>query len=221
MRLFIAIPLASEAVGALERLAHTLRSASDALRWTSPATWHITLQFLGETSLETYDCLAQQLRAIHSPPVPVWLHGTGCFDRAGVFFAAVNVSPELRRLEQLVLAATALCGLTAEARPYHPPHHPRTHPGPRQAPRTPQTQKPRQQRHPIPRLHRKRIPALRILPRSRRRTPRDSRSLPPRLTAPQPQALRDENRLKAHSRFLKGHSPVLKAQPSLESTAQS
>jgi RNA 2',3'-cyclic 3'-phosphodiesterase len=120
MRLFIAIPLASEAVASLERLAHTLRSASDALRWTSPATWHITLQFLGETSLETYDCLAQQLRAIHSPPVPVWLHGTGCFDRAGVFFAAVNVSPELRRLEQLVLAATALCGLTAEARPYHP-----------------------------------------------------------------------------------------------------
>ncbi len=38
MRLFIAIPLASEAVGALERLAHTLRSASDSLRWTSPAT---------------------------------------------------------------------------------------------------------------------------------------------------------------------------------------
>ena len=120
MRLFIAIPLASEAVAALERLAHTLQSANDSLRWTSSATWHITLQFLGETSLETYACLAQRLRAIQSPPVPVWLHGTGCFDRAGVFFAAVNVSPELRRLEQLVLAATATCGITAEARPYHP-----------------------------------------------------------------------------------------------------
>jgi RNA 2',3'-cyclic 3'-phosphodiesterase len=124
MRLFIAIPLASEAVDALERLVHTLRSAGDSLRWTSPETWHITLQFLGETSLETYACLAQQLCAIQSPPVPVWLHGTGLFDRAGVFFAGVNVSPELRRLEQLVLAATASCGIAAEKNTENHSWHP-------------------------------------------------------------------------------------------------
>jgi 2'-5' RNA ligase len=64
--------------------------------------------------------VAQHLAAIKSPAVPVWLHGTGFFDRAGVFFAGVNVSPELRRLEQLVAAATAQCGIAAEDRPYHP-----------------------------------------------------------------------------------------------------
>ena len=120
MRLFIGIPLASEAVGALERLSRSLRSANDNLRWSSPETWHITLQFLGETSVERYGCVAQQLRAIKSPPVPGWLNGTGFFDRAGVFFAGVNVSPELRRLERLVAAATAQCGIAAEDRPYHP-----------------------------------------------------------------------------------------------------
>jgi len=120
MRLFIGIPLASEAVDALERLARSLRSADDILRWSSPETWHITLQFLGEISIETYGCLVQHLGAIKSPAVPILLHGAGLFDRAGVFFAGVNVSPELRGLERLVAVATAQCGIAAEDRPYHP-----------------------------------------------------------------------------------------------------
>jgi 2'-5' RNA ligase len=120
MRLFIAIPLAPEVVGALERLSRSLRSANDGLRWSSPETWHITLQFLGEISVERYGCLVQRLGAIKAPAVPIWLHGTGFFDRAGVFFAGVNVSPELRQIEKLITAATAQCGVDAEERPYHP-----------------------------------------------------------------------------------------------------
>jgi len=120
MRLFIAISLASGVVDALNSLSHSLRLANDGLRWSSPDTWHITLQFLGETSIETYSCLVQHLNQIKSPPVPIWVHGTGSFDRAGVFFAGVNVSPELRQLEKLVTTATSRCGLAAEDRPYHP-----------------------------------------------------------------------------------------------------
>ena len=120
MRLFIAISLPPEVVAALERLSHTLRSAGDNLRWSTRDTWHITLQFLGETSIETYNCIVPHLGQIKSPPVPVWLSGTGFFDRAGVFFADVNVSPELRNLEKQVLQATSQCGITAEDRPYHP-----------------------------------------------------------------------------------------------------
>jgi RNA 2',3'-cyclic 3'-phosphodiesterase len=120
MRLFIAIPLASEVIDALERLSRSLRCANDRLRWTSAETWHITLQFLGETPVERYNCVVQQLSQIESPAVPVWLDGTGCFDRAGVFFAGVKVSPELRQLEKLVVAATSKCGVIAEDRAYHP-----------------------------------------------------------------------------------------------------
>ena len=120
MRLFIGIPLASEAVDALERLSRSLRSPGDSLRWSSPETWHITLQFLGETSAERCGCLTERLSAIKAPAVPVWLHGTGFFDRAGVFFAGVNVSPELRQLEKRVVAATSQCGVAVEERPYHP-----------------------------------------------------------------------------------------------------
>ena len=120
MRLFVGIPLAAEVLEALDRLCRSLRSNGDSLRWSTPETWHITLQFLGETVEEKYGALVHQLRSIRSPRVPIWLEGTGIFDRAGVFWAGVNVSPELRLLERSVVAATAQCGWAAEQRPYHP-----------------------------------------------------------------------------------------------------
>lgn len=120
MRLFIGIPLATEVIAGLQRITNGLQSANDGLRWASPETWHITLQFLGETSPEKYACTVAHLREIRSPQVPIWLEGTGFFDRAGVFFAGVNVSPELRQLQQQVIAATAHCGFIAEQREFHP-----------------------------------------------------------------------------------------------------
>jgi RNA 2',3'-cyclic 3'-phosphodiesterase len=120
MRLFVGIPLTSEVVDVLEALSRTLRRGDENLRWSSPDTWHITLQFLGETPAEKYECVVGKLREIRSPAVPVWLSGTGSFDRAGVFFAGVNVSPELRNLEKQIVAATSQCGFLGEERPYHP-----------------------------------------------------------------------------------------------------
>jgi 2'-5' RNA ligase len=120
MRLFVGIPLASEVLEALEAFSRSLRSNADSLRWTSPETWHITLQFLGETTLEKYRCVVTHLGEIRSSFVPVWLSGTGVFERAGVFWAGIKVSPELRLLERQVAAATSQCGFAAEDRPYHP-----------------------------------------------------------------------------------------------------
>jgi RNA 2',3'-cyclic 3'-phosphodiesterase len=120
MRLFIGIPLVPEVIDALETLTQSLRSAGDGLRWTSPEAWHITLQFLGETSAEKYACVVARLGELRSPEIPVWLDGTGIFDRAGVFFAGVKVSNEMQQLEKRVVAATARCGFASENRPYHP-----------------------------------------------------------------------------------------------------
>ncbi len=120
MRLFVAIPLAQEVIDALERFARSLRSEGDGLRWSSPESWHITLQFLGETSDEKYNGVLGLLRNVRAPKVPVQLNETGFFDRAGVFFAGVNVSAEMVGLEKQVLAATKQCGFVAEDRPFHP-----------------------------------------------------------------------------------------------------
>jgi 2'-5' RNA ligase len=60
------------------------------------------------------------LHELHLPPVSIRLEELGCFDRAGVFFAGVKVSPELLLLQGRVVAATAHCGFASEARPYQP-----------------------------------------------------------------------------------------------------
>jgi len=120
MRLFVGIALPAEVIEALEALSRRLRTDGDELRWSSPESWHITLQFLGETAPETYDCLVERLAGIRAAQVPMGLKGTGKFERAGVFWAAVNVSAELQELQRQVLAATALCGVAAEDRPYRP-----------------------------------------------------------------------------------------------------
>lgn len=120
MRLFVGIPLSSEAIDGLVKFSQGLRSAGDGLRWSSPDSWHITLQFLGETSSEKCACVVDRLRNVRSQAVPVRLEGTGFFERAGVFFAAVSVSAEMAQLQNQVLAATAHCGFIAEDRPFHP-----------------------------------------------------------------------------------------------------
>jgi len=120
MRLFIGIPLSAKVVDELSAICQRLRSERDGLRWSSPDSWHITLQFLGETSQEKYGCLVPRLRELRSTGPPVQIEGLDCFDRVGVFFAGVTVSPELANLQRLVTAATARCGFAPETRPYHP-----------------------------------------------------------------------------------------------------
>jgi RNA 2',3'-cyclic 3'-phosphodiesterase len=120
MRLFIGIPLAAAVIDELSAAVERLRSAGDGLRWTAPESWHITLQFLGNTSPEQYQCVVARLRGLDLPPAPIELEALGCFDRTGVIFAGVRVSPELLLIQQRVIAATALCGFASEARAYQP-----------------------------------------------------------------------------------------------------
>jgi 2'-5' RNA ligase len=118
MRLFVGIPLAPTVIEELSAISMRLQSQSDGLRWSAPESWHITLQFLGNTP--QYECIVSRLRDLRSPAVSIQLQGLGFFERAGVFFASVCLAPELEALQQRVTAATGLCGFIPETRPYHP-----------------------------------------------------------------------------------------------------
>jgi 2'-5' RNA ligase len=120
MRLFIGIPLAAAVIDELRAASARLRFAADGLRWTAPESWHVTLQFLGNTSPEQYACVVARLRALHVPPVPVCLEELDCFERAGVLIARVRVAPELLLLQQRVTAATQPCSFLPETRPFQP-----------------------------------------------------------------------------------------------------
>ena len=120
MRLFVGIPLGPVVLSELSAVVARLRSGSDSLRWTEPASWHITLQFLGNTDHEQYQCLVARLGEVRSKSVPVHLAELGFFERAGVFFADVSATPELVTLAGRVVAATSLCGFVPETRPFYP-----------------------------------------------------------------------------------------------------
>ena len=120
MRLFIGIPLAADVVAELSTVISRLRRKDDGLRWSAAQSWHITLQFLGDTTPPQYRCLAAGLAEFRSPPVPIHLGELSFFDRSGVFVAGVQVTPQLLALQQLVTATTIPCGFIPETRPYHP-----------------------------------------------------------------------------------------------------
>ncbi len=120
MRLFAGIPLAAPVVDELSAISLRLRAPGDGLRWSTPESWHVTLQFLGSVNQEQYECIVARLCRLRLPPVPIRLDAMGFFDRAGIFFAGVSPTPELLSLQQAVTAATGVCGFVPETRPYHP-----------------------------------------------------------------------------------------------------
>lgn len=120
MRLFIGIPLPAAVVDQLTSVSLRLRSKDDGLRWSAPESWHIALQFLGSVTDEQYACIRPRLGELQFSPVPIQLTELGFFDRAGVFFADVALTPELLAIQQRVCAATSDCGFAPEDRPYHP-----------------------------------------------------------------------------------------------------
>jgi len=120
MRLFIAIPLAESVQSQLKQLTNRLKPAAPNLRWSSPESWHITLQFLGATSDEQYTCLLPRLSALKASPIPIEFESLGTFERAGVFILKVAPTSPLVALQKRVVAATQPCGFEQEDRPYRP-----------------------------------------------------------------------------------------------------
>lgn len=121
MRLFVGIALDNATTAALRGVRERFAEAGgNSVRWASEATWHVTLQFLGEASAERAACVVERLRAVTAERVPVRIAGLGFFERAGIFFADLAVTAELLALQQKVTEATRRCGFVAEARAYHP-----------------------------------------------------------------------------------------------------
>jgi 2'-5' RNA ligase len=120
MRLFVGIPLATAPIAELTAIVKRLQSRADRLRWPPPESWHVTLQFLGNTRLEQCACVVERLRLLHFPPVSVELQQLSSFEHAGVFIVTVRPTPGLLSLQEQVTVATRPCGFAPEARPYQP-----------------------------------------------------------------------------------------------------
>jgi RNA 2',3'-cyclic 3'-phosphodiesterase len=121
MRLFIGIGLPIEVAEGLAKSARKLIPVSDAkIRWTPAGNMHITLSFLGQVHEARRGVIEEALGTIRAPRMRVALDGFGVFDRAGVLYANVKLSPALLALAEEVFMAMEGCGFRRESRPYAP-----------------------------------------------------------------------------------------------------
>jgi 2'-5' RNA ligase len=83
-RIFAAILLPVEVQAHLDEYVDALRSARPDLRWSPPARWHITMQFLGECGPHEVDRQFDrwQRRARRGRPMRLNLEGAGTFPKA-------------------------------------------------------------------------------------------------------------------------------------------
>ncbi|NOU99964.1 RNA 2',3'-cyclic phosphodiesterase [Paenibacillus planticolens] len=125
-RLFVGIQLPPESRRALALWTGSLREALPFQKWTHPQDVHVTLCFLGDTSAETADALADELRQLAAAALPLTLHaeGLGVFGppaAPSVLWAGVAGDLDaLAALQREVAGACARHGFPAEARPYRP-----------------------------------------------------------------------------------------------------
>lgn len=121
MRLFLGIAMSPEAATALAEVRERFAaSAGSDVRWSRPEGWHVTLQFLGQVTEQQAGCVIRKMAELSASRVPVRIEGLGFFERAGIFYAGVQRTPELLELQQEVTAANCGCGFEPEAREYRP-----------------------------------------------------------------------------------------------------
>jgi 2'-5' RNA ligase len=121
----VAVATANALAGAAETLARRARDAGVDLRWISPASYHITIRFLGWTRAEAIGAVRDALdeAAAGTPPLSFRTTRLGAFpslDRASVVWAGVEAPGPLLELAERVEAAAARLGYRPERRPFHP-----------------------------------------------------------------------------------------------------
>jgi 2'-5' RNA ligase len=120
MRLFVGIPLSFKVRAELAAILAPAMSRTDGWRWPSAESWHITLQLLGETPHAKFELISARFRAVQSPAAPIQINELDFFERAGIFFAGVSLSPKLAALYQKVTEAATQSGFATETRAFHP-----------------------------------------------------------------------------------------------------
>ena len=110
-RCFVGVPIGDELRDELRTTVDTLRAtlpiAHDALRWTEPEGWHVSLAFLGPTQVDAVPRLVELLTAVaaNHPPFAVPTGGLGAFpSRREVRVLWYGMADRSRRLAELAVA---------------------------------------------------------------------------------------------------------------------
>lgn len=121
MRLFVALDLDAGIRERITEFRNRLRSLAPDVRWVGPETFHITLQFLGETS--QFDSIHRALQSIHAEPVGLAFRGAGYFPNPKaprVFWVGIESDERLQQLASAVSEALKPLGFEQDAGRFTP-----------------------------------------------------------------------------------------------------
>jgi len=121
MRLFVALdidPDIRERIGAFR---NQMRMVAPDVRWVGPETFHVTLQFLGET--KKVDEVRRALKEVKAEAMQLTFRGAGFFPNPKtprVFWVGIESDQRLQTLADSVASATRPLGFERDVGPYTP-----------------------------------------------------------------------------------------------------
>jgi 2'-5' RNA ligase len=143
MRLFVALDIDAAIRRRITDFRNQMRALAPAVRWVAPETFHITLQFLGET--KKLDEIQSALDSVQGSPFEISLRNVGFFPSAKsprVLWVGIEAGEHLSELANSIGQALQPLGFERDAGPFKPhltlaragSGRPRPAPGERSAP---------------------------------------------------------------------------------------
>lgn len=121
MRLFVALDIDSGIRKRIGEFRSQMREFAPDVRWVGPETFHVTLQFLGET--DKLDEIRSALQQVKGAAVPMAFRGAGFFPNPKsprVFWIGIESDEHLQELANSIRAALKPLGSERDAGPFKP-----------------------------------------------------------------------------------------------------
>lgn len=121
MRLFVALDIDQAIRNRIAAFSDEMRSLAPAVRWVGPETFHVTVQFLGET--DKLEQIKTALATVNAQPTTLTFRGAGFFpnpQRARVFWVGIESEAGLQDLANEINKALAPLGFKRDHDEYHP-----------------------------------------------------------------------------------------------------
>ena len=121
MRLFIALDIDPAIRARIAAFRDQMRALAPDVRWVGPETFHVTLQFLGET--KKLDEIRHALQRVNCAPTQLAFRGSGFFPNSKaprVFWVGIDGDAHLQTLATEVTTAMHPLGFKSDATSYMP-----------------------------------------------------------------------------------------------------
>jgi RNA 2',3'-cyclic 3'-phosphodiesterase len=121
MRLFVALDIEPEIRQRIAEFRNQMKAFAPDVRWVGPETFHVTLQFLGET--KKLEEIQTALSRVQGSPIQLTFRNTGFFPNPKsprVFWVGIESDRQLHDLVNSVAAELQPLGFERDAGPYKP-----------------------------------------------------------------------------------------------------